>query len=67
MAPFVEFLVNLTRVPPLRTLRDAYRDAPLIHLLDYPVAVKGFICQQRAKLHVLHQGWNTDRIMAIAR
>jgi hypothetical protein len=66
MAPFVDVGVDLKRLAASRMLGDDDRRAALVEFFDDPVGVEGLVGDQPAKLDVLDQRREADRIVALA-
>lgn len=67
MPPFVNLKVDVQWLFSLWPLRDADHCAALIEVIDDPIAVEGLVCQQTAKLEIMHEGCNADGIVSVSR
>jgi hypothetical protein len=66
MAPFVEFGVDLEWFASPWMLGDDDFCAPLIHVFDDPVGIKGLVGDQTTEFDVFDQGCDTDGVKAMA-
>ena len=66
MPPLIDVKVDVQRGGALRPLRDADLGTALVHLVDDPVGIKGFVSDQAIEGDILDQGGNADRAEALS-
>ena len=66
MPPFVHFGVDVDWLGATWMLRDDDLGASGVEVVDYPIRIKSLVSQESAKLEVLDQRFDTNRIKSMA-